>query len=95
MLLSKAKRGAILLSCDRPVQRRMLIRSVTRPVLVHQVQVRVPGDLPCDKCHHALGTRNIIGQYQVADKETAPSQPVVVHFQVSDLTVHFLYRHLI
>ena len=76
---------------DTAVEGRELAGVMAGAVLVHDVYVGIARYLFGEKLHDGFGAGEALGQYEVADEESAGGHAARVKFEVADLAVHFAH----
>jgi hypothetical protein len=81
-------RFQIFLLGDAAIDLREFMGSVFRPILVHDVDIRMNRDLFSDEPENGFRRSHSMGHHQVSDQESPLGNPFGIGGQVSDLAVH-------
>ncbi len=58
------------------------------PVLTHDIDIGVRGNLPGERGHDLAGAGDIFGHDQMANEQSPHGQPLFVDLEIADLAVH-------
>jgi hypothetical protein len=78
---------------DPTVDLRIFISSVFRPVLIHDVNIGVRGDLLSNKLQNGFRRGHFPRHHQVSDQETSFSNSFGIGLKIPYLSVH-LFKNL-